>query len=172
MTSLRPVQEDQPGWVRVLAESHEGLRAYFLHFLGVACLGNLAMANRQLHGALWLDGHFWRAYAGPCLDEEPAEQEVAVLRSVFRRWLFQLDGAWASDLAHSIEVGERSEFGADYKQLLDDARFLASGLMPCDDDGLSVQEFVDLVRSMLSAYDPLQLDERSAAEAAVAKMEC
>jgi len=156
---------------QLLVESHEGLRAYFLHFLEVASLGHLAAGCQRLRGALWQDGLFWRAYAGPCLDAEPPERDAPALRSIFRKWLFHLDGAWVKELAQCKEAGERTEFGADYKQLLDDARFFASGLMPCDDDGSSLQEFVLLVGALLSAYNPLQLDERGAAEAAVAQME-
>jgi len=114
---------------------------------------------------------FWRAYAGPCLDEEPAEQKAPALRSIFRKWLFHLDGDWVQELTSCKEAGERSEFGADYKQLLDDARFLAAGLMPCDDDESSLQQFVFLISGILATYNPLQLDERSAAEAAVSQVE-
>mmetsp|Transcript_18943 Transcript_18943/g.41350 ORF Transcript_18943/g.41350 Transcript_18943/m.41350 type:complete len:119 (+) Transcript_18943:2-358(+) len=54
--------------------------------------------------------------------------------------------------------------------MLADARYVASGLMPCD-DGPAVAAFVDLMKTLLTEYSPSQLDERSLGEALIIKVE-
>lgn len=157
--------------VQALREVHEDLRAYLFLFVEVACVGSCAAACRPLRSCLWADSTFWRTYGGPCLLALSPTSPAPLLRDVFRRWLFRLDApSWAEDLRRAAEAARSTEFGADFTRLLTDAKYVASGLMP-GDSGPAVGEFVELVCSLLSEYDPTQLDERSLAEALVMQVE-
>lgn len=148
----------------VLWAIHEELRAYLFLFLEVDGVGCSAASCRRLRDCVWSDAAFWRAYGGPCLSPEPRDGSPDGIRDGFRRWLFHLDGAWAADFKAFVDVAQRSAFGADFVQLLSDARYVASGLMPSDGDE-AIGVLVEILRSLLSLYDPAQLDERQAAEA-------
>jgi len=69
-----------------------------------------------------------------------------------------------------VDASKTSEFGADFRQLLSDAKYIASGLMPYD-DAVAVAGFVDIVCRLLNDYKPSQLDERSVAAALLARIE-
>ncbi|CAE7203452.1 unnamed protein product [Symbiodinium natans] len=166
-----PSRPRQPApLVELVLELQEELRAYLFLFMEVACLGQAAPTCSQLRNGLWSDAAFWKAYAGVCLKEHWREANAAILRERFRVWLFHLEGEWEKDFAEVIEQDCRSEFGANFLQLLQDARYIASGLMPAD-RGPRTDQFVQLVCSLLSRYNPKQLDERWAAESCLSKVE-
>lgn len=176
-TSEDPVQKDEvvprqakPGLVELISELQQELRAYLFLTVDVACVGQAASACRELRAAIWEDAAFWRVYAAVCLQGQPQQEKSATLRDLFRRWLFHLEGAWAQDYAEFAAREGRSEFGKDYLALLTDAKHIVSGLMPCDGPG-QVEEFVELLCSLLAEYSPCQMDERSMAEGLVAKVE-
>jgi len=148
----------------------EELRAYLFLFVEVACVGHGAAACRQLRACLWMDTVFWRAYGGPCLSIELATLPAESLRETFRKWLFHLDGAWTEEFRNFVEKARESEFGADYTQLLADAGYIASGLMLCDGSS-AISEFTEIACTLLTEYDPCQLDERSIAQKLVARVE-
>eukprot|EP00927_Polykrikos_kofoidii_P035965 TRINITY_DN30435_c0_g1_i1.p1 TRINITY_DN30435_c0_g1~~TRINITY_DN30435_c0_g1_i1.p1 ORF type:complete len:305 (+),score=62.55 TRINITY_DN30435_c0_g1_i1:184-1098(+) len=156
--------------VRMLCSIHEDLRAYLLLFGEVTCVGGCASACRHLLGSLWTNAGFWRAYGGPCLEAYPLDCPSSELREAFRIWLFHFDGAWTSDFQRMVDDERSSEFGGNYLQLLNDARFVASGLMPSE-DVQAVRDFTVILRSLLAGYSSGQLDERAAAEALVFQVE-
>ncbi|CAJ1405176.1 unnamed protein product [Effrenium voratum] len=139
-------------------------------FVEVACLGHGAAACRRLRGCLWEDVAFWKAYAGVCLARQPVRDGPAKLRERFRVWLFHLEGHWAMDFANAAAQDRQAEFGANFLQLFSDARYIASGLMPWD-KGPEVDAFAQVACSLLSQYNPKQLDERWAAESLISKVE-
>eukprot|EP00401_Gymnodinium_catenatum_P009273 CAMPEP_0117522260 /NCGR_PEP_ID=MMETSP0784-20121206/34115_1 /TAXON_ID=39447 /ORGANISM="" /LENGTH=296 /DNA_ID=CAMNT_0005318325 /DNA_START=28 /DNA_END=920 /DNA_ORIENTATION=- len=149
---------------------HEDLRAYLFLFVGASCVGNCAAACSHLLACLWNDGAFWRNYAGPCLSAEPNAKSAGALRDTFRRWLFNLEGEWPLDFQAAVDEASRSEFGADFVQLFADARYVTSGLMPCD-DAQELVRFTGILRNLLVEYNPVQLDERKAAEALILQVE-
>lgn len=159
-----------PGFVQLISELQQELRAYLFLTVDVACVGQAASACRELRAAIWEDAAFWRVYAAVCLQGTPQQEKSATLRDLFRRWLFHLEGAWAKHYAEFAAREARSEFGKDYLALLTDAKHIVSGLMPSD-CSLQVGEFVELLCSLLAEYSPGQLDERSMAEGLVAKVE-
>jgi len=113
---------------------------------------------------------FWRAYGGPCLFKEPLSTPAHSLRDGFRRWLFHLDGNWTKDFQSFVDEAHASEFGADYTQLLGDASYIVSGLMHGDEES-SVATFAQILHGLLAGYNPVQVDERTAAEALVLRVE-
>lgn len=155
---------------RLLAGVHEELRAYLFLFVEVSCLSSSAACCRELCGGLWTDGAFWRAYGGPCLRGLQPATSAGSLRDAFRRWLFRLEDGWARDFQDFCDEARSAEFGADYVQVLCDARYLASGLMPRD-SAAAVQEFSELLATLLSEYSASQLDERDAAEQLLLQVE-
>mmetsp|Transcript_3164 Transcript_3164/g.7404 ORF Transcript_3164/g.7404 Transcript_3164/m.7404 type:complete len:269 (-) Transcript_3164:61-867(-) len=168
-SSSRAPKTDVP-LVRLVLELQEELRAYLFLFMEVTCLGQAAATCTQLRDGLWADAAFWKAYAGVCLKEHWREGDAAILRDRFRVWLFHLEGEWDKDFSDMIDQDSRSEFGANFLQLLQDARYIASGLMPAD-RGPRVDEFAKLVASLLRQFNPRQLDEKEAAESFICKAE-
>lgn len=156
--------------MRTLWGVHEDLRAYLFLFIEIASVGNCATGCRHLRDCLWTDAMFWRAYGGPCLLQEPLSTPAPTLRNGFRRWLFHLDGNWTEDFQAFVDEAHASEFGADFTQLLSDAKYVASGLMPGDDEP-SVAAFARILHGLLAGYSPSQVDERTAAEALVLRVE-
>ncbi|CAK8989235.1 unnamed protein product [Durusdinium trenchii] len=154
----------------MVMQLQEELRAYMFLFVEVACVGHMAPACLQMRNCLWNDAAFWKAYAGVCFDQPPESMAAAALREAFRRWLFQLEDRWAVEFEEVITQDSSSEFGANYLQLFKDARYIASGLMPSDSSP-QVASFAKLSASMLSQYNPKQLDERWAAESLISKVE-
>lgn len=170
---IHPDHDRQAPWVYMLMSLQEELRAYLFLFIEVASTGFAAASCRSLCNCIWHEDGFWKAYAGICLrsrEQMLPPTSAAQWRRTFRRWLFHLDGRWAQEFASFVDEGRRSDFGADYLQLLADARYIVSGLMP-EDDPSAVEEFLDLLGTMLSEYSPSQLDERSAAESLILKVE-
>lgn len=162
-------KENDAPFTRLLLELQEELRAYVFLFVEVACVGHTAPACRRLESCVWSDGAFWRAYAGVCVRSQPMEDSARSLRNSFRRWLFHLDENWSQEFANVVAEGTESEFGTDFLQMLSHARYLVSGLMPSD--GLQQRDFLEILCSLLTEYDPMQLDERGCAESLVAKVE-
>lgn len=154
----------------ILEEVHEEIRAYLFLFVEVACVGHTAASCSRLHVAVWSSEAFWRAYGGPCVAAEPPGTQAVALREAFRKWLFHLDGAWADDFRQFVEEARASEFGADFTQLLADARYIVSGLTATDGHR-PVEQFAEILRELLGEYDPTQIDERSAAEGLAAQVE-
>mmetsp|Transcript_29074 Transcript_29074/g.76731 ORF Transcript_29074/g.76731 Transcript_29074/m.76731 type:complete len:239 (-) Transcript_29074:143-859(-) len=150
-----------PAFVVLLQNVHGDLRAYLFLFVGVACVGNAAAASSASRCCVWEDDDFWRSYGGPCLLHIVGT--TASLRDTFRKWLFHLDGAWAQDFQEFVDRGKQKAFGADFRQLFADALYLVSGLTPSDDPR-AVRDFSRTLTTLLAEYNPLQLDERDAAE--------
>jgi len=154
----------------VLRELNEELRAYLLLFLELACVGNCAASCQQLHNCLWSDAHFWRIYAGPKVPTICDGTDAAEMREKFRRWLFHLEGMWTASFRAFVEEQKRSYFKADYRQLLADAGYIVTGLMP-GDDPREVEDFSEIICSLFDEYHPAMLDERKEAEVLIRKVE-
>lgn len=156
--------------VRLLTGLHEDVRAYPFLFMEVEGLSSTAASCRDLCSCLWANAAFWRHYSGPCLSGLQPTTPAAVARDTFRKWLFHLEGAWPKDFKGFCDEAKQAEFGADFTQLLADARHIVSGLMP-HDGFVSVEEFSEMLCALLTEYNPSQLDERSAAEQLVLQVE-
>jgi len=157
-------------FVKTVWELHEDLRACLFLFVEIACVANAATTCKLLLASLWADTAFWRTYGGPCLLSAPRSSCARLMRERFRKWLFRLEGAWVDEFVAFVDASKGSEFGADFRQLLSDAKYIASGLMP-HDDVIAVAGFIDIVCRLLNDYSPSQLDERSVAEGLLARIE-
>jgi len=93
------------------------------------------------------------------------------LREAFRRWIFHIDGVWTKDFRKFIDQARQSPSGADLSLMLSYARYIASGLMPYDSRP-AVAEFTGIMCELLAEYSPERADERNAAEAMTAQVEC
>mmetsp|Transcript_5809 Transcript_5809/g.13825 ORF Transcript_5809/g.13825 Transcript_5809/m.13825 type:complete len:314 (-) Transcript_5809:47-988(-) len=149
---------------------HEDLRAYIFLFVELSCVGTCAAACRRIHTCVWTDAPFWRVYGGPLVPDVLPGSDARQLREKFRHWLFHLDGLWSSDFRRYIEEQKKSFFKADYRQLLADATYIMTGLMP-GDDGQEIEELSDIVCSLFEEYRPEMLDERNQADSLLKKVE-
>merc|ERR1719454_1729284 len=93
------------------------------------------------------------------------------LREAFRRWIFHIDGVWTKDFREFVDQARQSPSGADLSLMLSYARYIASGLMPYDSRP-AIAEFTGIMCELLAEYNPERLDERNAAEAMTAQVEC
>mmetsp|Transcript_26396 Transcript_26396/g.48247 ORF Transcript_26396/g.48247 Transcript_26396/m.48247 type:complete len:313 (-) Transcript_26396:92-1030(-) len=156
--------------LQLLKLLHEDLRAYLFLFVELSCVGTCAAACRCIHTCIWADSAFWRVYGGPQVPGVLPGSDARMMREKFRRWLFHLDGMWTNDFRRYIEEQKKSFFKADYRQLLADAAYIMTGLMP-GDDVREIEELSDIVCSLFEDYCPEMLDERNQAEVLVKKVE-
>lgn len=169
--------EVRPGrlnFVQVLVTLHDDLRAYAFLFVEVGCVGRVGATCRTLHAYVWADRAFWQFYCGPSVNDrlaQPFACPAHALREAFRRWIFHIDGVWTKDFREFVDQARQSPSGADLSLMLSYARYIASGLMPYDSRP-AVAEFTGLMCELLSEYNPERPDERNAAEAMTAQVEC
>lgn len=178
-----PVRAGAPGEVRpdrlnfrdVLVTLHDDLRAYVFIFVEVGCVGRCGATCRDLHGYIWADRAFWQFYCGPSVNDllaQPWACPAHALREAFRRWIFHIDGVWTKDFRTFVDQARQSPTGRpDFSLMLSYARYVASGLMPYDSRP-AVAEFSGIMCELLSEYNPERPEERNAAEAMTAQVEC
>lgn len=177
-----PVRAGAPGeirpgklnFVQVLVALHDDLRAYAFLFVEVGCVGRCGASCRTLHAYMWGDRAFWQFYCGPSVNDrlvQPWACPAHALREAFRRWIFHIDGVWTKDFREFVDQARQSPSGADLSLMLSYARYIASGLMPYDSRP-AVAEFTGIMCELLAEYNPESPDERNAAEAMTAQVEC
>jgi len=171
---LVEVNTERLGFVQVLETLHDDLRAYVFLFVEVGCVGSCGASCRTLHEYIWSDRAFWHFYCGPSVNDRLAQPwycQADALREAFRRWIFHIDGVWTKDFREFIDQARHSPSGADLSLMLSYARYIASGLMPYDSRP-AVAEFTNIMCELLGEYNPERHDERNAAEAMTAQVEC
>lgn len=161
-------------FVDVLMTLHDDLRAYVFLFVEVGCVGRCGASCRSSHSYIWADRAFWQFYCGPSVNDrlaQPGACPAHALREAFRRWIFHIDGVWTKDFRKFVDQVRQSPSGADLALMLSYARYIASGLMPYDSRP-AVVEFTGIMCELLAEYNPERPDERNAAEALTAQVEC
>lgn len=165
---------------QMLQELHGDLCAFLFMFTEVRCVAEISTTSKAFRDCIWSNSVFWRAYVGPCLlqdpmrspsrgrvvDDVPRERSTMAapeLRDAFRKWLFHLDGDWVRDFCRFRDVAAKTGFGINFHQVLSDACYMVSGLMPSDDRRL-LEAFVKNLTWLFGEYNVIQLDERGEAE--------
>merc|ERR1740130_765493 len=86
--------------------------------------------------------------------------------------MFHIDGVWTKDFRTFVDQARQSPTGRpDFSLMLSYARYLSSGLMPYDSRP-AVAEFTGIMCELLAEYNPERAEERNAAEAMTAQVEC
>lgn len=168
------VSSDKLSFVQVLETLHDDLRAYAFLFVEVGCVGRCGASCRTLHAYIWSDRAFWQFYCGPSVNNRLAQPWACpahALREAFRRWIFHIDGVWTKDFREFADQARQSPSGADLSLMLSYARYIASGLMPYDSRP-AVADFTSIMCELLAEYNPERAEERNAAEALTAQVEC
>lgn len=177
-----PIRAGQHGEVRsgklsfmeVLVTLHDDLRAYIFLFAEVGCVGRCGATCRNLHDNVWADRAFWHFYCGPTVNDRLAQPQVCpphALREAFRRWIFHIDADWTKDFRAFVDQARLSPSAGQNSLMLSYARYIASGLMPYDSRP-AVAEFTGIMCELLAEYNPERAEERNAAEAMTAQVEC
>lgn len=174
--SPEQIRPDKVDFVQVLETLHDDLRAYIFVFADVGCVARCAVSCRHLRNSIWDDGAFWQFYCGPHVNDSIVESwscpgSAHALRDAFRRCIFHLDGAWTKDFRAFVDQSRQSPSGTDLSLMLSYARYTASGLMP-HDSRPAIGEFTSLICELLGEYSPEKSDQRHAAEAITAQVEC
>lgn len=165
---------DKLSVVQVLVALPDDLRANVFFFAEVGCVGCCGATCRELHGSIWADRAFWQFYCGPTVNDRIAQPWACpahALREAFRKWVFHIDGVWSKNLRDFIDQARKSPSGVDLSHMLSYATYVASGLMPYDSRP-AVAEFTGLICELLFEYSPERSNERRAAEAITAQVEC
>jgi len=168
------VRHGRTNFVQFLSTLHDDLRAYVFLFIEVGCVGRCGTTCRTLHEYVWADRAFWQFYGGSSVNNKLAQPWACpahALREAFRKWIFHLDGVWTKELRKFIEQARQSPSGADLSLIMSYARYIASGLMPYDSRP-AVAEFTGIMCELLAEYSPEIMEERNAAEAMTAQVEC
>lgn len=182
LLALPPVRAGEHGEVRsgkltfedMLVTLHDDLRAYIFLFAEVGCVGRCGASCRNLHAYIWSDRAFWQFYCGPTVNDRLAQPWVCpphALREAFRRWIFHIDADWTKDFRAFVDQARQSPSVGHNALMLSYARYIASGLMPYDSRP-EVVEFTSIMCELLAEYNPERAEERNAAEAMTAQVEC
>lgn len=161
-------------FVDVLVSLHDDLRAYIFLFAEVGCVGRTSASCRHMHHYIWADRAFWQFYCGPTVNDRLAQPMVCpapALREAFRKWIFHIDADWAKDFRAFVDQARQSPSAGQKALMLSYARYISSGLMP-HDSRAAVAEFTSIMCELLAEYNPEKAEERNAAEAMTAQVEC